>query len=52
MYQMFLDDFFDIIRVDVAVPDSLRVDDDDWAIFATIHAASLVYADLILALEF
>jgi len=40
-----VDDFGSIFGSDVAIPNSLGVDDDGGAVFALIQAAGLVYAD-------
>ena len=43
--EVFVDDFGGVFRADMAVPDSLRVDDDGVAVLALIEAAGLVDAD-------
>jgi len=43
--EVLVDDFGCVFRADMAVPDSLRVDDDGGAVFALIEAAGFVDAD-------
>ncbi len=43
--EVLVDDFGGVVRSDVAIPDGLGVDDDGWAVFALVKAASLVDAD-------
>lgn len=45
-HQMFVDDFLDVLPVDVGVPYTLGIDDQHRPLFATIHAAGAVDADL------
>ncbi len=42
------DDLLDILDVDEAVPDGLRVDHDDGAVLALVEAAGLVGPDMVL----
>jgi hypothetical protein len=43
--EVLVDDFGGVFQADVAVPDSLRVDDDSRPVFALVEAAGLVDAD-------
>jgi hypothetical protein len=43
--EVFLDDLLGILRLYVAIPDGLRVDDDGWAMLALVEAAGLVDAN-------
>lgn len=43
--QVLVDDLGRVFRSDVAIPDGLRIDNDGWAVFALVKAASLVDAD-------
>jgi hypothetical protein len=44
--EMLLDYLLDVPRMDVAVPDGLRIDDDDWTVLALVEAAGFVGANL------
>src|SRR5439155_2460416 len=46
-----VDDFVDVVAVDVGVPDLFRIDDDDGPLLTTIEAARLVDAHHPLAVE-
>ncbi len=49
---MFSDDLLDVFEVDEAVPDCLRIDDDDGTVLALVEAAGLVGADMVLEAGF
>ena len=46
------DDLADVVEVDEAVPDGLRIDDHDGAVLALVEAAGLVDADAVLEAGF
>jgi hypothetical protein len=48
---MNIDDFIDVMVVDVGVPGALRVNYEDRTFFATIQTAGLIDADLAAAAE-
>jgi hypothetical protein len=50
--EMFLDDFLDVVVVDVGVPDSFGVHDENRSFITAVHAASLIDAHFPFALEF
>ena len=49
--QMFIDDFIDIIFIDIGVPRFFRVNDDHRAFVTTIQATGIVDADFSLAAQ-
>jgi hypothetical protein len=49
--QVAVDDFIDVMVVDVGVPRAFRIDHHDRAFFAAVEAAGLVDADLALAAQ-
>jgi hypothetical protein len=51
MYQMFLDDFFNVFLVDIRVPNGFGIDHKYRTIVAAIHATGLVDAYFALTLE-
>ena len=46
--EVLLDDLGDVAGVNIAVPDSLGVDDHDGTVLALIEASGLIGADLVL----
>jgi hypothetical protein len=50
--EVFGDDLLDVTSVDVAVPDGLRIDDDNRAVFALVETAGLIGADVMLKAGF
>ena len=48
---MLLDDLFNVVGIDVLIPDSVRIDDEYRSLVASVHASRLVDADVPLALE-
>ena len=49
MHQMLFQDFVDIFPVDIGVPHTLRVNDDDWPLVTAIKASRRVDPDAALA---
>ena len=49
--QVFIDDFIDIVFIDVGIPRFFRVNDDDRSLVATIQATGVVDADFFLAAQ-
>jgi hypothetical protein len=49
--QIDVDDFIDIALVNIGVPRALRINDQDWALFATIKATGFVNANFALAIH-
>lgn len=45
---MLLNDLFNVARVYIAIPNRLRIDDDDWPMLALIQAARFVGPDFVL----
>jgi hypothetical protein len=43
--QMLVDDFIDIVRIDIGVPGALRINHHDRAFFASVETTGLVDAD-------
>jgi hypothetical protein len=46
--EMLLNDLFNVARVHIAIPNRLRIDDDDWSMLALIQAARFVSPDFVL----
>jgi len=50
--EVFVDDLLDVLEVDEAVPDGLRIDHDYGSVLALVEATGLVGADVVLKASF
>ena len=48
---MTVDDFVDVVRIDIRVPDAIGVDDDAWSLLTAVEAAGFVDANFSLAVQ-